>query len=116
MFAIVDRFLPGKRKKAKGNVKKSLKVTKVKKATKDKLKSKKVKITFNRVKGARKYTVQFSTTKKFKKVIVRKTVKKTTVGITNKALKNKKKLYVRVRAVGAKKWSKPKKVKLKKLK
>ena len=53
-------------------------------------------------------------TKKFKKVLVKKTVKKVKVTISSKKFRDKKKLYVRVRAVGAKKWSKPKKVKIKK--
>lgn len=83
--------------------------TKVKKAVKKKA-SKKIKITFKKVKGAKKYQVQISKTKKFKKILVKKTVKKVKVTITNKKLKNKKKLWVRVRAVGAKKWSKAKKV------
>lgn len=97
----------------KPTTKKALKKTKVRKAYMKKG-SKKVKITFKRVKGAKKYKVQFSTKKKFKKILVRKTVKKIKVTVTNKKFRNKKKLYVRVRAVGAKKWSKPKKVKIKK--
>lgn len=87
--------------------------TKVKKATKKKA-SKKIKITFKRVKGAKKYKIQISKTKKFKKILVRKTVKKVKVTIRSKKLRNKKKLYVRVKAVGAKKWSKVKKVKIRK--
>lgn len=66
------------------------------------------------VPGGEETTVPDSTTKKFKKVLVRKTVKKIKVTIQSKKLRNKKKLYVRVIAVGAKKWSKPKKVKIKK--
>ena len=62
----------------------------------------------------RKYTVQVSTSKKFKKVLYKKTVKKTKVTLSSKKLKNKKKLYVRVKAVGAKKWSKVIKIKVKK--
>ena len=85
----------------------------VKKATKKKA-AKKVSVTFKKVTGAKKYQVQISTTKKFKKVLVKKTVKKVKVTITNKKLRNKKKLYVRVKAVGAKKWSKVKKIKIKK--
>ena len=73
--------------------------------------AKKVKISFRRVKGAKKYQVQISTTKKFRKILVKKTVKRINVSITKRILKNKKKLYVRVKAVGAKKWSKPKRVK-----
>lgn len=87
--------------------------TKVKKATKKKA-SKKIKITFRKVKGAKKYRVQISKTKKFKKILVRKTVKKVKITIKNKKLRNKKKLYVRVKAVGAKQWSKAKKVKIRK--
>ena len=40
-------------------------------------------------------------------------MKKVTVVIKSRKLKGKKKLYVRVMAVGAKKWSKVKKVKIK---
>ena len=93
--------------------KKVLSRTTVKKATKKKA-AKKVSVTFKKVTGAKKYQVQISTTKKFKKVLVKKTVKKVKVTITNRKLRNKKKLYVRVKAVGAKKWSKVKKVTVKK--
>ena len=92
----------------------SLKSTKVTKKVSKKLSSKKVKLTFKKVKGAKKYTVQVSTSKKFKKVLYKKTVKKTKVTLSSKKLKNKKKLYVRVKAVGAKKWSKVVKIKVKK--
>ena len=78
-----------------------------------KLSSKKVKLTFKKVKGAKKYTVQVSTSKKFKKILYKKTVKKTKVTLSSKKLKGKKKLYVRVKAVGAKKWSKAVKIKVK---
>jgi hypothetical protein len=93
--------------------KKALGKTKVKSASKKKAATK-VKITFKKVKGAKKYQVQISKTKKFKKVLVKKTVKKVRVTVKSKKLKNKKKLYVRVKAVGAKKWSKAKKIKIKK--
>ncbi len=79
-----------------------------------KLSAKKVKVSFKKVKKAKKYTVQFATAKNFKKVLCSKTVKSTTVTISNKKLKNKKKLYVRVKAVGAKKWSKVVQIKVKK--
>ena len=92
----------------------SLKKTKISKKITKKLSSKKVKLTFKKVKGAKKYTVQVSTSKKFKKVLYKKTVKKTKVTLSSKKLKNKKKLYVRVKAVGAKKWSKVVKIKVKK--
>ena len=88
--------------------------TKIKKATKKNIKFNKIKITFKKVKGAQKYIVEISQTKKFKKVIVRKKVKKVSVTIKRKILRNKKKLYVRIKAVGAQKWSAPKKVKIKK--
>lgn len=97
----------------KTTAKAALKKTTVKTASKKKA-AKKVKITFKKVAGAKKYQVQISATKNFKKVLVKKTVKKVVVTITNKKLKNKKKLYVRVKAVGAKKWSKAKKIKIKK--
>ena len=93
--------------------KKVLKKTKITKATRKSVKAKKIKLTFKRVKNANKYKVEVSTSKKFKKALVRKTVKKVSVTIKGKALKNKKKLYVRVRAVGAKKWA-VKQVKIKK--
>ena len=92
----------------------SLKQTKVTKKVTKKLSSKKVKLTFKKVKGAKKYTIQVSTSKKFKKILYKKTVKKTKVTLSSKKLKGKKKLYIRVKAVGAKKWSKPVKIKVKK--
>ena len=92
----------------------ALKSTKVTKKVSKKLSSKKVKLTFKKVKGAKKYDIQVSTSKKFKKVLYKKTVKKTKVTLSSKKLKGKKKLYVRVKAVGAKKWSKPVKIKIKK--
>lgn len=95
-----------------GNSGRVLGVTNIKKATKKKASSK-MKLTFKKVSGASKYQVQISTTKKFKKILVKKTVKKVSLTIKNKKLKNKKKLYIRVRALGAAKWSKVKKVKIK---
>ncbi len=97
----------------KVTTKKVLGKTTVKSASKKKAATK-VKITFKKVKGAKKYQVQISKTKKFKKVLVKKTVKKVKVTIKSKKVKKQNKLYVRVRAVGAKKWSKPKKIKIKK--
>lgn len=95
-----------------GSSSRVLGVTSIKKATKKKASSK-IKLTFKKVLGASKYQVQISTTKKFKKILVKKTVKKVRLTIKSKKLKNKKKLYVRVRAFGAAKWSKIKKVKIK---
>ena len=108
---------------AKGTSVSNIKVarTQVKKATKKKT-AKKVKLILKRIKGATGYKVQFSKTKKFKKVLVTKTVKKVKFTVNNKRLKNKKKLYVRVKAykqVGNKKyysskWSVIKKVEMRK--
>ena len=64
-----------------GNV---LGATKVKKATKKNIKFNKIKITFKKVKGAQKYIVEISQTKKFKNVIVRKKVKKVSLTIKRK--------------------------------
>ena len=98
-----------------------VKKSKVKKATKKKS-SKKAKISIKKIKGA-KYQIQISKAKKFKKknILVKKNVKKVKFTIKSKKIKNKKKLYVRVRAykvVNGKKyyskWSKAKKVKIKK--
>lgn len=97
---------------AKTTVATKLGTTKVTKATKKKAAAK-VSVTFKKVNGAAKYQVQISTSKKFKKVLVNKIIKKVKVTISSKKLKNKKKLYIRVRAVGTDKWSKPKKIKIK---
>lgn len=103
------------------NPTKAIKVGKTtcKTATK-KYKAAKIKISLKKVKKANKYQVQISKSKKFNKVLVKKTVKKVKFVITSKKLKNKKKLFVRVRAlqlvnrrVYTGKWSKIKKVKIK---
>lgn len=94
------------------SVSKPLGATSVTKAVKSK-KATRVSVTFKKINGATKYQVQISTSKKFKKVLVNKIIKKVKVTISSKKLKNKKKLYIRVRAVGADKWSKPKKIKIK---
>lgn len=78
--------------------------------------SKKVKITFKRVTRAKKYQIQVAITKKFNKVLLKKTIKKTIITIESAKFKNKNRLYVRVRAVAGKiygKWSKEKKVEIK---
>ena len=98
--------------KATTAAKKALKSTKITGKVTKKLKATKIKL--KKVSGAKKYTVQVATTNKFKKVLYKKTVKSTKVTLTSKKLKNKKKLYVRVKAVGANKWSKPVAVKIKK--
>ena len=102
----------------KNNVK--LAKAKVKSATKKKA-DKKVKIILKKIKGAQKYQIQISKSKNFKKKLVKKTVKKVKFTLKSKKIKNKKKLYVRARAmcvVNKKKyygkWSKAKKIKIKK--
>ena len=94
--------------------------TKVKSASKKKA-STKVKISLKKVKSVKGYNVQISASKKFKKVLVKKNVKKVKFTIKSKKIKNKKKLYVRARAYklnGKKKvygkWTKAKKIKIKK--
>ena len=63
--------------KSSTTAKKSLKKTKITKRSKKKLASKKIKLTFKKVIGAKKYVVQVSTSKKFKKVLYKKVVRKT---------------------------------------
>ena len=94
-------------------------IAKVKKAIKKKSSSK-IKISLKKVKKAKGYYVQISKSKKFKKVLVKKYVKKVSFTIKGKKLKNKKKLYVRAKSyvlkgkikIYSKKWSKVKKVKI----
>lgn len=96
-------------------------MAKVKTASKKKA-SNKVKIELKKVRGVTGYKVQFSKTKKFKKVLVSRFVKKAKFSVKNKRLRNQKKLYVRAKAykkIGKKKyysakWSVVKKVKIKK--
>ena len=96
-----------------------VKKSKVKKAVK-KRKAAKIKITLKKIFKA-KYLVKVSTSKKFsKKKTVTKIVKKASFVFKNKKFRNKKKLYVKVRAfkkvdntIIYSKWSKPKKIKLK---
>ena len=91
------------------------------KATAKKLSSNKVKLSVKKVAGASKYAVQISTTKKFKKVVAKKTSKKAVFTVKSKKLKGKKKLYVRVKVYKkvngktvASQWSKATKIRLKK--
>lgn len=83
--------------------------------------SKKVTVAVARVKGSKGYEIQVSKAKKFtkKNLLAKSTSTKTTITTTSKKLKNKKTLYVRVRAYrlnGRKKvygkWSSVKKVKV----
>lgn len=99
---------------------------KIKKISTKKKSAKKVKISLKKTKRAKGYQIAIYKTKKRakknKKALVKKIVKKRKVTIKSKKLKNKKKLFVRARAYvldanGKKvygKWSKIKKVKIKK--
>lgn len=97
---------------------------KITKITSKKLSAKKVKISIKKINSAKGYVVQISKSYNFtkKKILATKTVKKTSFTVNSKNLKNKKKLYVRVRAYrinekGEKvysKWSNVKSVKIKK--
>lgn len=95
---------------------------KIVKVTAKKKSAKKVKLTLKKITGAKGYQIQILTSKKAKKALVKKTVKKTRITVKSKKLKNKKKLFVKVRAYvldakGTKvygKWSTAKKIKIKK--
>ena len=99
--------------KVPGQVKLAKKITK-------KNAAKKIKITFKKVADSKGYEVRISTSKKFKKIIVKKTYNKVKFTIKNKKIAKKKKLYVQVRAYALDgktkvygKWSKAVKVKVK---
>lgn len=94
--------------------------TRVKKVVRKKG-SAKISLKLKRIKGAKKYQVQVAKNKKFKKILIRRTVKKINTKISDKKIKNRKKLYVRARAVrmvkGTKyygRWSGVKRIKIKK--
>lgn len=94
--------------------------TRVKKAVRKKG-SAKISLKLKRIKGAKKYQVQVAKNKKFKKILIRRTVRKINTKISDKKIKNRKKLYVRARAVrmvrGTKyygRWSGVKRIKIKK--
>lgn len=87
--------------------------------------AKKLKLTLKKIAGVKKYEIRIYKTKanakKNKKAIVKKTVSKLKVTLKSKKLKNRKKLFVKVRAFrivnGRKKfgtWSKVKRVKISK--
>ena len=89
---------------------------KVKRAVKKS--SNKIKISLKKIKKAKKYQIQLSKTKKFKKKLLKKTVKKVKVTIRSNKIKKVHRVYIRVRAVfvldGKKyysSWSKGKKMK-----
>ncbi len=78
------------------------------------IKKKSIKIKFNKLKNAKKYQIQYSTSKKFKKAKT-KTTSKTTYTI--KKLKKGKSYFIRVRGINKNKvgkWSKAKRVIVKK--
>lgn len=99
---------------------------KIKKITPKKKASNKIKLTLKKIKSATGYQVAIYKTKKNasnnKKAVIKKIVKKSKLTIKSKNLKNQKKLYIKVRAyvLGADgkknygKWSKIKRVKIKK--
>lgn len=97
------------------NTKTSTKLTKpvVKKLTSKKKKT--LTVAFKKVKNAKKYKIQISTNKNFKKNVKTKTVK-TVKKVTFKKLKSGKKYYVRIRAIKGNTKSKWSKVKSKKVK
>lgn len=85
------------------------------------VKGKKVKLSWNKLKGISKYEIQYATNKKFTKSLKKTTARSTASSKTIKKLKKKKVYYFRVRAykvVGETKiyykWSKVKRVKIKK--
>lgn len=104
----------------KENVTKPARV-KIKKVNAKKKSAKTVKISLKKTKGAVGYQIAIYKAKKNKKALVKKIVNKRKVTIKSKKLKNKSKLFVKVRAYvldpdGKKlygKWSKVKKVKIK---
>lgn len=98
---------------------------KIKKVSAKKKSTKKLSLTLSKVSGAKGYQIAVYKTKKNankdKNAIVKKIVKKTSVTVISKKLKNQKTLFVKVRAYkldGKKnvygKWSAVKKVKIKK--
>lgn len=91
------------------------KPSKVKKVTAKNNKKKSIKITWKKTTNAKKYQIQYSTSKKFKKKAVTKTTKK--LKYTIKKFAKGKTYYIRVRGVNGKevgKWSTVKKVKISK--
>ena len=98
-----------------------LKKAKIKKVSPKKKASKKIKLSIKKFTNAKFYKVQVSKTKKFKKkdLVYNKNVKKVKVNLSSKKFVDKSKLFVRVKALdknkkAISKWSKYKKVKIKK--
>ena len=97
-----------------------LKKAKVKKAVKKKS-AKKIKVKLKKVKGAKGYIVVVTKKKKGKKYLVKRKVRKLKFKIKSKKFRYRKKLYIKARAYAVQKgktvfgkWSRPKKVKIKK--
>lgn len=110
--------IPKETTKKEETTKKVIRVGKisVKKAQKAK-KSAKIKISLKAIKNIKGYEVVIAKDKKCKKVLIRKSIKKSNISITNKRLKKRNSLYVKARAYiydGKKKkygnWSSVKKV------
>lgn len=100
---------------------KKTKQGKVISATRKSKKAKRAKITIKKIKGAKGYQLQIATNKKFNKILVKRFVKNRKITVYSKKLKNKKKLYVRVKAYRLNgktkvwgKWSAKKIIKIKK--
>ena len=95
---------------------------KIKKISTKKYESNKIKISLKKMNGIRGYEVRVLKKKKGKKALIKKVVRKNKFTIKSKKLRNRNNLYVKVRAFkldekGRKlfgKWSKVKKVKIKK--
>lgn len=94
--------------------------TKIKSAIKGKT-SKKLKVSLRATKNVYRYEIAIYTSKKGKKALLKKKVKKAVFALSSKKIKGKNKLFIRVRVlkkVGKKiykgKWTKLKKVKIKK--
>lgn len=92
--------------------------TKVKKAVKKRA-SVSIKLSLKKIVKANRYQIRISDSKKFKKVLVKKTVKKVKFIIKSRKIKNRKKLYVKARAIKVVnkkkkygKWSNVKKVQI----
>ena len=101
-------------KKDRASAKKAMKQAKIIKLTAKSKAKRKINVSWKKVKKAKGYQVQVSTSKKFKKskIVFRKDVKKTKLTIKNKKIKSKKTYFVRVRAYAAYKDANNKAVKV----
>ncbi len=118
---VVKTFTIIKKEEPKTQTTKKISIGKAKVVSASKKKTaKKISLKLKKIKGAKKYQVVIAKDKKCRKVLVKKTIKKIKVTIKNKKLANKKKLYVKTRAVKVVsgktyygKWSTVKRVKIK---